>query len=861
MGAQDQRPRFYEGQYLGAEDLAAIVDYLRAADARHALGAHTWGIAIGLYLVERPAAGPGREIILTPGVAWDGFGRAIVVNRPTRLPEEFCATIPFDDGLDGVATPKGRAVRVWLNYREIAARKPPPGFESCSDDVQNARVGETFDFVVGAFPEGSNRQASVTIGTKTLQAEEALQGFDASAPRLYDASVPHQTFPAAQHPPRWLVPVGLVRWVARDGDLGYYAARDGVPEYRMKDCTRAFRRYIGAVVENLVAADGAIVLQRRDKDPRKEHHKLAWLLNCGHKSEQLLEDLAWIEGNLRVVGNAKLAGGKLLMRDADGYDEGAPIYLDRSGDDASIATKQCCDDSGAVDAAALARSPREFRAAIGAKGQNAHRFIVGPELPSGDPKKPPSLAPRFVVLSGDGNKDSAQEAEGRAGVNTRDPAAALEVRGNWNATTNEDGAVRVSGNQPTIRYEGGDDVAKRKWITQITGNSKAKGAWRIAYRVPPAAAGGTPDWRGVVNVIVDSPEEQKGEKVGIRTDTPGAPLSVRAYADGQQDAVSLEDNSGAKKWTINLKPDANSGLNIAEFGGNPSSLFIKPGGNVGIGTTNPKQKLQVAGTAVVDGSLGVGTDTPQFGLDCTGWFRFGPGNDSGRIFAEYEQFKPVLKLSDFDDPPRIQFQQTGNGSEQSPQYSAWIGMAQGSSNKLALMNGNVGIGTTDPKQKLHAAGTAVVDGDLGVGISSPSYKLHVVGDVRCGTIIFDNWFWTSDARLKKNVEVLEGSLGRLCRLRGVSFEWAPEANRDPARRRELGVIAQEVAEVVPEAVAEIGEDKLGVSMTPLLALLIESVKELKGEVDELRDKVAALEGGQPKKDEKTKKKPRKNPED
>src|SRR5438094_10672214 len=165
MGAQDLRPRFYEGQYLSAEDLAAIVDYLRAADARHALGAHTWGIAIGLYLVERaaPGAPDRREVILLPGVAWDGFGRAIVVARPTRLPEELFATIPYDEQLDGT-NPKGRAVRVWLNYSEIAARQPAPGFESCADDDQNARVAETFEFVVGAVPAGPNRQGNVVIG-------------------------------------------------------------------------------------------------------------------------------------------------------------------------------------------------------------------------------------------------------------------------------------------------------------------------------------------------------------------------------------------------------------------------------------------------------------------------------------------------------------------------------------------------------------------------------------------------------------------------------------------------------------------------------------------------------------------------
>jgi hypothetical protein len=45
---QIDRPRFFEGQYLGAADLAACVDYTRIRSARHELGAHVWGIAAGL---------------------------------------------------------------------------------------------------------------------------------------------------------------------------------------------------------------------------------------------------------------------------------------------------------------------------------------------------------------------------------------------------------------------------------------------------------------------------------------------------------------------------------------------------------------------------------------------------------------------------------------------------------------------------------------------------------------------------------------------------------------------------------------------------------------------------------------------
>ena len=46
-----ERPRFFEGQFLGADDLDAFLRYAREQDARHMLGAHTWGIVTGIELV------------------------------------------------------------------------------------------------------------------------------------------------------------------------------------------------------------------------------------------------------------------------------------------------------------------------------------------------------------------------------------------------------------------------------------------------------------------------------------------------------------------------------------------------------------------------------------------------------------------------------------------------------------------------------------------------------------------------------------------------------------------------------------------------------------------------------------------
>ena len=46
-----ERPSFFNGQYLGAEDLEAFLRYAREQEARHLLGSHTWGIVAGIDLV------------------------------------------------------------------------------------------------------------------------------------------------------------------------------------------------------------------------------------------------------------------------------------------------------------------------------------------------------------------------------------------------------------------------------------------------------------------------------------------------------------------------------------------------------------------------------------------------------------------------------------------------------------------------------------------------------------------------------------------------------------------------------------------------------------------------------------------
>ena len=86
----------------------------------------------------------------------------------------------------------------------------------------------------------------------------------------------------------------------------------------------------------------------------------------------------------------------------------------------------------------------------------------------------------------------------------------------------------------------------------------------------------------------------------------------------------------------------------------------------------------------------------------------------------------------------------------------------------------------------------------------------------------------SDARLKENVETIEGALDKVSQMRGVMY--------DKDGERGTGVIAQEMQQVMPEVVIDSGRgDYLSVAYGNIVGVLIESIKELKAEIEELKN--------------------------
>ncbi|KDP84714.1 hypothetical protein CF70_018015 [Cupriavidus sp. SK-3] len=123
---------------------------------------------------------------------------------------------------------------------------------------------------------------------------------------------------------------------------------------------------------------------------------------------------------------------------------------------------------------------------------------------------------------------------------------------------------------------------------------------------------------------------------------------------------------------------------------------------------------------------------------------------------------------------------------------------------------------------------------FGGGVDNNADKFQFQGDLMV-TGYFkasSNVTWTSDARVKRDIVTIEGGLGLVERMRGVRYT---RTDLDDGRMH-VGVIAQELREVLPEAVIEGAGGLLSVDYGTLGPVLIEAVKALS-----LR--VRQLEGG------------------
>jgi hypothetical protein len=543
---QSQRPRFYENEYLGAEDLNAAVEYGRVQNARHALGAHTWGIAMGLQLKDKPAtAGSGQvDMYIQPGYAWDGFGRPIVVLAPYKIPPERFSSIPYNAAIDG-GTPAGRLITVWLRYDETETQGPRPGFQVCDPADQFARIQESFQIEVGNRPNNSDQRDPVMIAGRAIDASQALQIFDPGASSVNDASIPYQIFPDDNPHALWLIPLGYVRWKpnSNPSQPGNFVTL--TDDDRTK--SRRFRRYIGVVAEGVQAADDIIRMRRRTKDDFGK----PWT-----------DDLVWVEGDLRVNGDTKLFGGKLDFRDSTGQNNDIPLAIQRNS---FMAPSQ--PGGGAP------QTVTELQVVIGQSNDANNRFAIGP-IQKGVPSAPDVFKEEFIV-----------RADGKVGIGTVFPARKLHVE---DTEIHSGGAVAgfSFGNRQTTTFVENPTVGER-WVWYASTGTARLWSGNDKLVITPAGDVGIGTTTPARKLHVESTEIHSGGN--------GAGFSF----GNRQTTTFVENPTTGERWVWY------SWAGTARLWSGSDKLIVTPVGSVGIGTTAPAEKLDVRGNIKLhfDGSL------------------------------------------------------------------------------------------------------------------------------------------------------------------------------------------------------------------------------------------------------------------
>ena len=221
------------------------------------------------------------------------------------------------------------------------------------------------------------------------------------------------------------------------------------------------------------------------------------------------------------------------------------------------------------------------------------------------------------------------------------------------------------------------------------------------------------------------------------------------------------------------------------------TLDMSEGGNVGIGTTSPNNKLDIR-----RGSDGIALELHSTVGDAD----------------EFVDFKMI----------------SGNGTA-GTLGTIFRHQRQGAGGGDMIILTNPGL-TSTPLETIRFTS----DQKVGIGKDSPSVKLEVDGEISGSTIRASGdviAFNSSDERLKDNVVQIENPLEKMESIGGYEFDW--NNNQQIYHGHDIGVIAQEIEKVLPEAVKDRGSGYKGVQYDKLIPLLIESIKELKQKVEDI----------------------------
>ena len=339
--------------------------------------------------------------------------------------------------------------------------------------------------------------------------------------------------------------------------------------------------------------------------------------------------------------------------------------------------------------------------------------------------------------------------------------------------------------------------------------------------------------------------------VGIGVAAPEEKLDVEGWV--QVDSGIQHDNAASNflRFLGNNDTHLSGGSFVRLQTGSADRVFIN---NSAVTVTND---------LIANADVGIGTSSPLARLHA---YRPGGNNDDPAAVFEVQNcgnpcgqpaFTEAVRLINNNANGRVGIAFSIDGSpDVTSTPNLYIGTREGVNNNSFGVYSNVAgtlterfyVAGSDGGMRLgdgpHRIGGAVGFSNVMLNLSAENatfdYALNITG-ADAGKPGGGSWASTSDARLKKNVHGLQGSLDTLLKLRGVNYEY-----KDPEAIGELdgvrtGFIAQEVEQILPDWVWTAQDGYKRVTIRGFEALAVEAMRELKAENDDLQSRVATLE--------------------
>jgi prefoldin subunit 5 len=323
-----------------------------------------------------------------------------------------------------------------------------------------------------------------------------------------------------------------------------------------------------------------------------------------------------------------------------------------------------------------------------------------------------------------------------------------------------------------------------------------------------------------------------GQQVNGTTDASGVlSLKTQATADGgTKNEVSMEfyadrANLNTKSGFIGYESGTAFDLSLVNskaanliLGTNGTEkVRITTDGYVGIGNNNPTKALSVNGeiealtvTANTLSGATINAGVSNVSSGNSGWVLGGFRNTAADGYSGFQMLDAGGATKGF-----MGFSNSG---------AAYL------PNSIFYTSEGAGVPVILAANKIERV--RVTDTGVGINGNNSTYMFYVNGTAG-GTSAYVN---ASDRRLKKNISTIPNALEKISQIRGVTYNWNHDVHPELvlSHREEMGVIAQEIEKVFPDAVTEDKTNGIkSVAYTMLIAPLIEAVKSLNKMVTEL----------------------------